>query len=435
MSIGSIPTIQSTATVVLPVAKHVSTHRLILAFSICFLSVFLGATVSMLMPVYLPAIIRNLAGGLPQGKQNDITALINAMFILGWMFGGITWGIISDKTGRSRSLVLSTACCGIFSMITAVSSSWPLVVVCSVLSGFGIGGVMVVAVILISELWTGKNIAVIQGLLSLAIPLGFFAARAINNLIENWRSAFWIGILPLLVAAIAAFSLQESDKWKTGRILKKHKANTGISFLAPAYRNNLFAGSLVSGTMLIGMWAVFSWAPGWVQGISSSVNVQAQRDTIMVILAGAGIAGSFFSGWILNSAGLRKTLLLCFIVCFIMIFLSFSLSSDITSITFVEIGVLGFFFGVSQGALAVYIPTLFPIGICASATGFCFNVGRLFIASVVLFIDHLVNRLGGYGNAVFIFSFVFLVGLIATFLSTGQHAASGEKGISNLLPD
>ncbi|TMI68263.1 MAG: MFS transporter [Bacteroidetes bacterium] len=435
MNTGSIPTIQSTGTVVLPVAKHVSTHRLILVFSICFLSVFLGGTISMLMPGYLPAIVHGLAGNLSQQKQDGISALINSLFIFGWMFGGVAWGIISDKTGRARSLILSTACLGIFSIVTAVSSSWSLVVVSRFLSGFGIGGVMVIAVILVAELWTGKSIAVIQGFISLAMPLGFFAAGAINNLIANWRSAFWIGILPVLLAIIAAFYLPESEKWKTGRILKRQKNNAGMSFLTLAYRNNLFTGSLIFGTMLIGVWAVFSWAPSWVQSISSSVNVQTQRGSIMMILAGAGIVGSFFSGWIVNSIGVRKTMLLCFAACFIMIFLSFKLNVDITRTTFIEIGILAFFFGVSQGALAVFIPSLFPVNVCASATGFCFNAGRLFTASVVFFIGSLVSWLGGYGNAVFIFSFVLLVGLIATFLSTG-HAVSTEKRISNeLIPD
>ena len=79
--------------------------------------------------------------------------------------------------------------------------------------------------------------------------------------------------------------------------------------------------------------------------------------------------------------------------------------------------VLAFFFGISQGALAVYIPQLFPTVIRASATGFCFNVGRLFTGTVVFFIGALVVLLGGYGNAIFIFSFVFLIGLTATCFS------------------
>src|SRR5258708_4913580 len=86
-------------------------------------------------------------------------------------------------------------------------------------------------------------------------------------------------------------------------------------------------------------------------------------------------------------------------------------------------GILAFFFGISQGALSVYIPHLFPTVIRASATGFCFNIGRLFTATVVFFIGALVSFLGGYGNAVFIFSFIFLIGLATTYFSKDQTEA------------
>jgi hypothetical protein len=77
--------------------------------------------------------------------------------------------------------------------------------------------------------------------------------------------------------------------------------------------------------------------------------------------------------------------------------------------------VLAVFFGISQGALSAYIPELFPTGVCAAATGFCFNIGRLFTAVAVFFVGALVSLLGGYGNTLFIFSFIFLIGGIVTW--------------------
>ena len=60
---------------------------------------------------------------------------------------------------------------------------------------------------------------------------------------------------------------------------------------------------------------------------------------------------------------------------------------------------------------------LFPVSVRATATGFCFNIGRPFTATAVLFVGVLVSSLGGYGNALFIFSFVFAIGLIVTIFS------------------
>lgn len=413
-------TISSNDTITITTAPAIVTGKLSMAFIVCFLSTFFSGIISMLMSVYLPVAVKDLLGNVSEEKMNDVSAWINCVFIFGWMFGGIVWGIICDKIGRARSVILSTACFGLFAVITGLSSSWFLVSICRFLSGFGIGGVLVTTTILVGELWPEKKKAVMQGIVSVAMPVGFFAAGAINNFTEDWRTAFWIGLAPLALAVFAYFTLPESQKWKADKQSVQKNESINQQLFALAYRKNLLTGSVVFGAMLIGLWAIFSWAPTWVQSISTSTDVQQQRGTTMMILAGGGIIGSFFSGWIVNAIGLRKTMMMCFAMCFIMTFIVFKLNTAVTIVTFVEMAILVFFFGISQGAMAVYIPSLFPTGICASATGFCFNVGRLFTGTVVFFIGALVTLLGGYGNAVFAFSFIFIIGLLATWLSKEQ---------------
>jgi MFS family permease len=373
------------------------------------------------MSIYLPVVVKDLLGNVSGEKMNSVSAWINCVFIFGWMFGGIVWGIICDKTGRSKSVVLSIACFGLSAFLTGLSSSWFLVSLCRFLAGFGIGGVLVTTTVIVAELWPEKRKAVILGFVSLAMPVGFFAAGVINNFTEDWHTAFRIGIIPVALAVIASFILPESEKWKADKqTINRNDQNNRL--FAPAYRKNLLIGSVIFGSMLIGLWAIFSWAPTWVQSISTAADVQQQRGHTMMILAGGGIAGSFFSGWVVNAIGLRKTMMMCFAACFIMAFVVFKLNTTIVTATFIEMATLVFFFGISQGALSVYIPSLFPTGVSASATGFCFNVGRLFTGTVVFFIGALEVLLGGYGNAVFIFSFIFLVGLITTFLTKARKS-------------
>ncbi|MGZ3875590.1 MAG: hypothetical protein ACXVJN_03195, partial [Mucilaginibacter sp.] len=75
------------------------------------------------------------------------------------------------------------------------------------------------------------------------------------------------------------------------------------------------------------------------------------------------------------------------------------------------------------GILSMYIPLLFPTAIRASATGFCFNTFRIFTGIAVATVSVVVTALGGYGNALFIFSLVFFIGLLAVLL------------IKNIQPD
>jgi MFS family permease len=392
--------------------------RLTIAFVVCYLSIMFSGIASMLMSVYLPVAVKDLLGNVTDEKMNNVGAYINAVFIFGSMFGGFAWGFICDKIGRSRSVILSTAFYGLFMVLTAFSSSWLMVGIYRFLTGVGVGGVIVTTNILISELWPEKKRAVALGIVSAAMPVGFIIAGAMNNLLTNWHNAFLTGVVPLAVSVFSVFALTESESWKKDKIVSAGNDRFNKKLFAQGYRKNLLTGSLIFGAMLIGLWAVFSWAPTWVQSITADVSkAQQLRGSTMMILAISGLAGSIISGWIANAIGLRKTMMMCFAVCFVMVFVVFKLNTSISLMTFIEMGILAFFFGISQGALSVYIPQLFPTVVRASATGFCFNVGRVFTGTVVFFIGALVGLLGGYGNAIFIFSFIFLIGFAVTSIS------------------
>src|ERR1700722_8374306 len=122
-----------------------------LIFAICFISSTFGGVVSTLMSVYLPVAVRDLLGPVSDKELNDVSATINSVFIFGWMFGGLVWGLICDRIGRARTVMLSTFCYSLFTILTAAATSWWLVTGCRFLSGFGVGGVLVTTTMRVSE--------------------------------------------------------------------------------------------------------------------------------------------------------------------------------------------------------------------------------------------------------------------------------------------
>ena len=164
--------------------------------------------------------------------------------------------------------------------------------------------------------------------------------------------------------------------------------------------------------MLIGLWAIFSWVPTWVQSLLTTSDGQRERGLSMMLLGIGGLSGGFVSGWISNLLGVRRAMIMCFSLCFTISALLFLGNTSFSILTLVEIGILSFTFGISQGLMSVYIPQLFPVAIRAMATGFCFNIGRFFTATSVFFVGALVSTFGGYGGSLFAFSFVFLIGLV-----------------------
>jgi len=398
-----------------------------LLFIICFLGTAFAGTISTLMSVYLPVAVKDLLGDRTEDELNNISGYINAVFIFGGAVGGFISGIISDKAGRKTAVIFSIASYGVFTILTGYMPNWWAVVICRFFSGFGLGGVLVTTTTLMMEEWPKKTRAIFLGFLSIAIPVGIFSAGLIDYFVSSWRQGFLIGIIPVAIAILSVWLLRESRQWKYDRdaVVLHEKAEGNI--FAANHRIDLITGSIIFGTMLIGLWAIFSWLPTWIQSLIATGDAQKARGISMMMLGMGGLTGGFLSGWLTNAIGLRRSMLLCFSVCAIMSFVLFKTNASFSSIIYIEIVILALFFGASQGVLSVYIPNLFPVNIRGTATGFCFNIGRLVTATAVLFVGVLVTELGGYGNSLFIFSLVFVIGFIATFFSKHKAAPDREE--------
>ena len=401
-----------------------------LLFTVCFLGTAFAGTISTLMSVYLPVAVKDLLGHKSSDELNNISAYINAIFILGGAFGGFICGIISDKAGRKAGVIVSIGCYALFTILTGYMPNWWGVVICRFFSGFGLGGVLVTTVTIMMEEWPQKTRAIFIGILSISIPVGIFSAGVIDYFVSSWRQGFLVGIIPLGIAILAVFLLRESAIWKYNRHEIALQKTAKETLFAASHRKDLIIGSIIFGTMLIGLWAIFSWIPTWIQSLITTGDAQKERGLSMMMLGMGGLVGGFLSGWLTNAIGLKRSMLLCFAVCTVLSFLLFKTNSSFSAVIYVEIVILALFFGASQGVLSVYIPSLFPVDIRGTATGFCFNIGRIFTAIAVLFVGILVTDLGGYGNSLFVFSSVFVVGLGVTFFSKNKAVADPAELIN-----
>ena len=169
---------------------------------------------------------------------------------------------ISDKAGRKTAVIISIASYGLFTLLTGYMPNWWAVVICRFFSGFGLGGVLVTGTTIMMEEWPKKTRAIFMGILSISIPVGIFSAGVIDYFVSSWRHAFLIGIFPLLIAIISIWLLKESESWKRSgtNIQSKNKGN----FFRPISKD-LIIGSVIFGTMLIGLWAFFR---GYLHGYS-----------------------------------------------------------------------------------------------------------------------------------------------------------------------
>lgn len=386
-----------------------------LAFFICFCCSVSAGLISTLMSVYLPIVVQNLSTDISADEFNNISAYINSLYLAGWAIGGFLWGYISDKIGRAKTLALSVGTLGLFTFLISFVSSWELVVTFRLLSGFSAGGILVITPTLLTEIWPSKSRSVVIGIDNVGFPIGIFSSGLVSSFVNDWRGAFLIGIAPLLIGILIISVLKESERWKNSRGENKESIKDDGSNKA-----NLIKGSIIFGSMLIGLWGLFSWIPTWVQSLIINSDGQTERSLAMMLLGAGAISGGFISGLVSNGLGVRKAMLLCFAGCIVMSFLLFGTNAYFSFVIYIELLVLSLFIGISQGLLAMYIPQLFPIQVRGTYTGFCFNIGRIVTALAVFFVGVLVTTLGGYSNILLTFAGVFIAGFIVMYVTKDQ---------------
>lgn len=381
-----------------------------LLFILCFLSGLFGGITSTLLPSYLPVISNNF----PHDNIDKISAVINAVFIYGMLPGGILIGYWCDKYGRKSGFLISVLCLGICTLLTSFVNNWSWLILLRFITGFGVSGVLLSSTIIISEIWPEEKKNIALGLLTICFPIGIFLAGIITYMISDWRQAFLTGIIPLALVVLIHFFIQESHTWINNRAIN---SSTQSIFSNKNITKNILTGSLIYGTMLIGLWAVFVWLPTWVQSLVEISDGQKERGISMMIFAGGGLLGGTFSGWIGYKAGVKKLMLLCFGGAFALSILLFKYTTTLNLLAYIYMAIIAVFFGISQGILNSYIPELFPTTHRSTATGICFNISRLFTATSVFFVGWFVNYFNGFGNTLFVFSFVFFIGFFTILFS------------------
>lgn len=385
------------------------------SFTLCVVAYLFGGTASTLMATYLPVAVPQLLGGASSAEQvGKVGSWIGAAFLYGWMVGGLLFGPLADQFGRVRTLAFATALCGASMLATVIVPDVNTLLVLRALTGAGVGGILLVSTVYLSEAWPIRSRAVALGVLATAFPVGIVATGGLASGFSDWRAAFNIGFVPLGVAVLVWIFLPESNSWQQGRT---EAVSIKPSLFSVENRSNLFSGTIIFGSVLIGLWGIFSWLPTWVQSLlPAGQSGQAERGITMMLLGVGGVLGGVASGFLVNRLGARQALLLTFTGCIVACGLLFLTNRVFSPIIYGELALLSLFFGISQGSLSSYVPTLFPASIRGTATGFCFNVGRLFTATAVLFVGSLTAVLGGFGNALVVFSAAFMIAFGAIWI-------------------
>jgi MFS family permease len=384
----------------------------LLAFFCCWLGGIFDGMDSTIMSVTLPVAIGELLGETTPEKIGSIGSWVTSLFLLGWTLGGFLFGYVSDRFGRIKAMVGSILLYSLFTGLAGLSENWWQLAACRFLTGLGIGGELVSITTFLTEVWPERSRAVAVGMLISSYQVGVFLSGILSYGFENWRHCFFVGALPAIIVIFMTLQLKESHKWEDSQ--KQVTEDIQVKDILIKHRHGLIIGSLAFGSLLIGYWASLSWIPSWIQSLMDG-HGHLQRSQATIFQGCGAILGCISAGVFCSKLGRKVTLIIAFMGCLLSSILLFATNPVFSSKIYFECSLLGYFIGLCQSGLYVYLPELFPTLIRATGTGLCLNIGRFLTILAVLFIGTLVKVFGGYGGAALAFSASYLIGFVTLF--------------------
>ncbi len=350
-------------------------------------------------------------------------SIIQAAFLVGWAFGGAAFGIVGDRLGRSRALVLTILTYAIFTGLSFFAQTWWQLMIFRFLAALGIGGEWAVGASLLSETWPKKWRPWIAAVLQCAVNLGIlFAIFSVEvlKLFPGFESrwVFLIGVLPAFVTLWIRKAVPETEEWTHAQQGRQPPPMSDL--FAPGIRRTTLIAMTLCAISLTGHWTFMFWQQAFIKthpGVSVSAQAHVTSVALFCVIF-ASIFGNFASGYCAQRFGYKRTLAGFFGAYFIFMFATFLMPWSL-SVTYVLFAAVGFTQGVF-GLFTMVLPPLFPTLLRTTGAGFCYNIGRVFAAAGTVFFG-LFAKVGDFSQCLFYASFLFIpAAILALWLPTEE---------------
>ena len=331
--------------------------------------------------------------------DKSIAGLPNTFMLLASGMGGVLFGLIADRVGRKKALMLSILTYSICSLGSGLSTSILVLLFFRFVLGLGMGGEWNTGATLVAETWPAhlraKAIAIVQSAWAWGLAFAAVVAGTVLSLTANWRLVFVAGVVPALVTLWIRRSVPESELWK------RQRSATGATvpfsqIFAPGLRRPAIFLLLMNLFGLFGWWGLFSWIPPYltlpVERGGRGFGMMGTT-TLLVVLNLAGMfPGYLCYGWVADRLGRKRSLML-YTLCAAVLIPVYAAARSQWGIML--LGALVAFFGTGFFAGSGIIGSeIFPTSVRARALGFTYNGARTLSSIAPYTIGKVADRHG-----------------------------------------
>jgi MFS family permease len=362
--------------------------------------------------------VRSLLGAQAGDTRMDAdvdwySSIATTIFMIGWALGGFLFGVLGDKIGRARTMLLTVLCYSAFTGWSAFSKGvWDFAAY-RFLTGLGVGGQFAVGVALVAEVMSDRARPFALGWLQALSAVGNMLAACTSLILgpleekgilpsswHAWRIMFLIGLLPALLAIPIFLRLKEPERWKAaaGEDDSPGSSKTRLGSLAelfgdPRWRRNTIVGMVLAFAGVVGLWGIGFFSFDLVdivfrkhfqdQGLSAAEirgKLTFWKGMTSLLQNGGAFFGIYAFARVTHVLGRKPAFAISFVLAAASTGITFYFLDNFWQI-FVLIPIMGFCQLALFGGYAIYFPELFPTRLRSTGTSFCYNVGRLVAAA------------------------------------------------------
>lgn len=320
--------------------------------------------------------------GISKGEAGllaTVTLVVSAV-------GGALAGVLADRIGRVRTLLITVAAYAVFTVLCGFATSFGELLVFRALQGLGFGGEWATGAILVAEYarprFRGRAVAFIQSSWAVGWGLSVLVYTLLFALLPAdtaWRALFWTGALPALLLLYLRRTVRDAPRQREQRT---QAADRGAFFQIFGGKQvlgrklgvtTLFAALLATGVQG-GYYTLATWLPTYLK-TSRHLSVVNTGGYLAFLITGAFlgyVSGGYLTDWL----GRKKNIMI------------FAIASALLILAYTRIPVgdnalilwLGFPLGFCMSAIfsgfGSYLAELYPTAVRGSGQGFTYNFGR-----------------------------------------------------------
>lgn len=374
--------------------------------------------------------LSELIGSSAHSAVAPVGATVLAIFITGWVVGGITCGILADYFGRSKIMLATILIYAAASGLCALSHNWVELAFYRFLVGFGIGGEIGLGAVLVAETFKGRSRLHAASFIASSFAAGYLLAAIANLYLGHlgWRYLFLLGVTPALVTLYFRTKLKEPEHFEqvqqAKRIEREIATVCGVEFIGePLTLPQIFSRKNLAKTMaaiglstpaIVGYWAVLAWLPAWVTQMVGGEAI-VERSVTAVALNIGGLIGALGAGLLVEKIGRAKSFRLANCGALLCSLILFGTIKEYGLLLLSACFLLGFF---AQGLFAllfIYVPELYEAKVRCTGVTTSITAGRIFAAMAALLGGQIIACLNGsYASAAILFSSVYCLGAIVS---------------------